>query len=66
MGQKVTKIRFALIVKWLARKKLELELSHYGRVANTLIKQIENDTEALAYAQIQQMIASALLMRLSR
>jgi hypothetical protein len=66
MDQKVTKCRFALIVKWLVRKKLEREITHYGRVANMLIMQINNDAEALAYAQIRQMIASALLLRLSK
>ena len=59
------KIGFAPIAKLIARKKLELELARYARIASALIRQIDNDTEALAYAQIRQMSTIAQLMKLN-
>jgi hypothetical protein len=47
--QRRAQIYFSALAKRVARKRLELELTHYRRVADTLVKQIDNDTEALAH-----------------
>jgi hypothetical protein len=38
------------VVRWLIRAKLEFELSHYHRIADSLRVQIANDVDALVYA----------------
>lgn len=64
--RQLTEMRFATIAALVARKKLGLELARYGRIADTLIKQIDNDTEALAYAQIRLAMIYSELARLGQ
>jgi len=52
--------------KWLARKRLELELIRLAAIERSLTQQIASDAEALAYSQIQQVITTVRLKRLIR
>ena len=46
---------------WVARRRLELELTNYGRAGDSLCKQIVNDVEALVYIRRRQHLISAKL-----
>jgi hypothetical protein len=52
------------IRQWVTRKRLELALMQYASMERVLVKQIEHDTEALAYTQIQRHITTTRLERI--
>ena len=46
---------------WLARRRLERELTHYRRLGDNLATQIVNDVRALVYVRRRQILVSSKL-----